>query len=239
MPDTLNFENGVPAHHFFNQGIGRTFDDLIILPAFNDGVTKDAINLQTKLGPLTLNIPILSSPMDTVTKAEMAIALALQGGLGFLHMNLTIPDAVTQVHQVKRYRMGIVTDPVCLSPDHKVSDAIAVKNRHNFSTVLITDNGLSNGTLLGMVIGKNVIMEEDPNRPLKEIMIPLNQLITANDSEVTNWRQAQEFLRKHKRAEKVPIVRDDGTLAGFITDTDVEKMARCPRALVGNENNTK
>lgn len=237
MSDTPNFENGVPSYHLFNQGIGRTFDDFIILPAFNDGVTKDAINLQTKLGPLTLNIPILSSPMDTVTKAEMAIALALQGGLGFLHINLAIPDAVAQVHQVKRYRMGIVTDPVCLGPNHKVSDAIEAKNRHKFATVLITNNGLSNGTLLGMVIGKNVIMAENQHRPLTEIMIPLDQLITAKDSEVTNWRQAQDFLRLHKRAEKVPIVRDDGALAGFITDTDVEKMARCPHALVNRETN--
>lgn len=230
-----DMENGMTARQLFGQPYGWTFDDVILLPAFNCSVLKENVKLNASLGSLKLNLPLISSPMDTVTEAATAIEMALRGGLGFIHMNLPIAQAVTEVQRVKRYQMGIIHEPICRAPGDPISEVAAVKQQYGFSTLLITADGTTNSSLLGMVTKGHVALEPDPARPLGEIMIPYNDLLTVPASMITTWGEAREFFRQHPVAHKLPLVHADRSVAGFITRRDVVKMADCPNALVSSQ----
>lgn len=224
--------NGVTASDLFNQHFGWTFDDINVMPTFNPGITKQDINLEIPFGGLQLKLPILSSPMDTVTESRTAIEMALRGGLGIIHMNLTVEEAVREVQRVKRYQMGIVTEPICRPPQAPISEVESVRAQYGFSTILITEDGTTAGRLLGMVTKGHVAFEDDKTSPLKDFMIDMQQLMTVPAREISSWSDARQYLRRHPAAHKLPLLNSDGSVAGFITRKDVEKMASCPNALV-------
>ena len=201
---------------------GITFDDVLLVPAQSDilPATVKTGTLFTRNIPL--NIPICSAAMDTVTTAKLAIALAQEGGIGVIHKNLSIEDQALEVEKVKRSENGIITDPVTLSPDTLVRDAVAVMEQYHISGVPIVDND----NLSGILTNRDLRFEKDLNRPVREIMTKDN-LVTAPAG--TTLDQAKDIMQKHK-IEKLLITDKDGNLAGLITIKDIMKQTRFPNA---------
>ncbi len=181
------------------------------------------VDLSTKLtDTIRLNIPLLSAAMDTVTEARLAIAMARAGGIGIIHKNMSISDQAADVDKVKRSEHGVIVDPFFLSPDHRVSDAMALMARYKISGVPITV-----GTkLVGILTNRDLRFEDDFNRPIKEVMTSEN-LITAPEG--TDLAAAQKILKKH-RIEKLPIVDEAYNLKGLITIKDIEKAIQYPHS---------
>lgn len=224
--------NGISAEELFGQPSGLTFDDIIILPPFSQVAAKTDVSLGSDLAMgFPLHLPMVSSPMDTVTEWACAIEMALQGGIGIIHMNLPADQAAEQVRRVKRYQMGIIDDPVCRRPDQPISEVDRVKSEFGFSTILITEDGTRKSKLLGMVTKGHVALETDKTKPLQAVMIPREKLMVVTADQVTSWSQARDFLRQEPVAHKVPILDLQGHVAGFVTRRDVVKMAQCPNAL--------
>src|SRR5512146_183316 len=172
-----------------------TFDDVLLLPAHSD-VTPAEVNLQTRLTKkITLNIPLLTAAMDTVTESRMAIAIAQQGGLGVVHRNLSIEQQAGEVDKVKRSESGMIVDPITLSPDHKVSDALEVMRRYRISGVPITKNK----KLVGILTNRDLRFETRTDIPISKVMTKDN-LITVPVG--TTLEDAEKILHKH-RVEKL------------------------------------
>lgn len=201
---------------------GITFDDILLVPNYSD-VLPHQVSLQTQLTKkITLNIPIMSAGMDTVTEARMAVAIARQGGIGIIHKNMSISEQAEEVDKVKRSENGVITDPFFLSPEHYVYDANELMAKYRISGVPITE-----GTkLVGIITNRDLRFETNHNRKIKEVMTSEN-LITAKEG--TDLTQAKEILSKH-RIEKLPIVDDEGNLKGLITIKDIEKAILYPQA---------
>ena len=201
---------------------GVTFDDVLLLPR-KSCVHPQDISLTTRLTKtITLNIPILSAAMDTVTEARLAIAMARNGGMGIIHKNMDIADQASNVDKVKRSEHGVIVDPFFLSPDHLVSDALALMERYKISGVPITVQG----KLVGILTNRDLRFETVFSRPIKEVMTSEN-LITAPEG--TDLKKAQEILSKH-RIEKLPIVDENFMLKGLITIKDIEKAIQYPHS---------
>lgn len=202
---------------------GLTFDDVLLIPAESE-VLPNEVDTTTVFTPnITLKIPIVSSPMDTVTEARMAIALAREGGIGVIHRNMSIEDQVAEVDKVKRSESGMIVEPVTLSPHNRLSDAIQVMERYHISGVPITDE---DGRLLGILTNRDIRFEEDLDRSVDDVMTKEN-LITVPVG--TTLEQAKEILHKHK-IEKLPVVDGDGKLKGLITVKDIQKRIQFPNA---------
>ena len=202
---------------------GLTFDDVLLIPQKSDVIPSE-VDLSTKLSKnITLKIPLISAAMDTVTEHEMAIAIAREGGLGILHKNLSIAEQASQVDKVKRSEHGVITDPFFLSPEHMVTDALALMKKYKISGVPITD---SNGKLVGILTNRDLRFETNFAQPIKNVMTKEN-LITAKVGITLN--EAQKILGKH-RIEKLPIVDDNGVLKGLITIKDIEKAIQYPNS---------
>ena len=201
---------------------GITFDDILLVPNYSN-VLPHQVSLQTKLTKkITLNIPIMSAGMDTVTEARMAVAIARQGGIGIIHKNMSISQQADEVDKVKRSENGVITDPFFLSPDHYVYDANELMAKYRISGVPITE-----GTkLVGIITNRDLRFETNHNRKIKEVMTSEN-LITAEEG--TDLNKAKEILSKH-RIEKLPIVDGEGNLKGLITIKDIEKAILYPQA---------
>jgi len=199
-----------------------TFDDVLLLPARSD-VVPAAVNTQTRVTRnITLNIPIISAAMDTVTEAQMAIAMAQQGGLGIIHRNLTIEQQAGEVDKVKRSESGMIVDPITMSPDDKVSDALKVMERYRISGVPITKNK----KLVGILTNRDLRFETRTDIPISKVMTKEN-LITVPVG--TTLEQAEQILHKH-RVEKLLVVDDKYTLKGLITVKDIQKKLKYPNA---------
>lgn len=221
-PDPAVSGNGLTAAQLFSGGQGLTFDDIVMPPPFASAPTK--ITLTTLLArDFEVRLPIVSSPMDTVTEWQTAMHMALHGGIGIIHMNLSTEDAAAQVRRVKRAQMGIVTDPLCGRPSDPVSLIDDIKARHGFSTILVTENGESSGRLLGMVTKGHAALAERRDAPLCDVMIPLDLLVTCRAPDVPSLREARRVLRDHPHANKIPLVTEDGRVAGLVTREDVVK----------------
>ena len=201
---------------------GITFDDILLVPNYSD-VLPHQVSLQTKLTKtITLNIPMMSAGMDTVTEARMAVAIARQGGIGIIHKNMSISEQAEEVDKVKRSENGVITDPFFLSPEHYVYDANELMAKYRISGVPITE-----GTkLVGIITNRDLRFETNHNRKIKEVMTSEN-LITAEEG--TDLAKAKEILSKH-RIEKLPIVDKEGNLKGLITIKDIEKAILYPQA---------
>lgn len=201
---------------------GLTFDDVLLIPQESSVVPKDVV-LSTKLtNRIKLNIPIVSAAMDTVTEAKLAIAMARSGGIGIIHKNMSIEQQAAHVDRVKRSEHGVIVDPFFLSPDHLVSDAVALMERYHISGVPITVNG----KLVGILTNRDLRFITNYNVPVKTLMTHEN-LITVPVG--TSMAEAKEILRKHK-IEKLPIVDGSGNLMGLITIKDIEKAIQYPNS---------
>ncbi len=199
-----------------------TFDDVLLLPARSDVVPAQA-NTQTQLTPnIRLNIPIISAAMDTVTESHMAIALAQQGGLGVIHRNLSIEQQANEVDKVKRSESGMIVDPVTMSPDAKVADALDVMRKYKISGVPITKEG----KLVGILTNRDLRFESRFDVPISKVMTKEN-LITVPVG--TTLEEAEKILHEH-RVEKLLVVDDKYNLKGLITVKDIQKKLKYPNA---------
>ena len=201
---------------------GLTFDDVLLVPQKSE-VTPDMVELSTQLTKkIKLNIPLMSSAMDTVTESAMAIAMAREGGIGIIHKNMTIDAQATEVDKVKRSEHGIITDPFHLTADRTLEDADNLMGKYRISGVPICENG----KLIGIITNRDLRFETDFSRKIADVMTKENLVIAP---EGTTLDQAQEILRKHK-IEKLPIVDKDGYLKGLITIKDIEKSVKYPNS---------
>ncbi len=203
--------------------VGLTFDDVLIVPAKSSVVPKD-VSLATKLTPkITLNIPILSAAMDTVTEHSTAIAIGREGGIGIIHKNLS-PDAqASEVEKVKRAEYWVINNPVTISPHDDLRRIFALKREFNINSFPVVENG----KLVGIVTNRDLLFEENLAKKVSAIMTPRGKLVTI-DHEVA-FEEAREILHRERR-EKLPIVAKDGTLKGLITITDIQNRQKYPNA---------
>jgi IMP dehydrogenase len=203
--------------------LGLTFDDVLLLPAESD-VVPSSVDTSTQVTRnVRLKVPIVSSPMDTVTESRMAIAMARAGGLGVLHRNLSPEEQAAQVEVVKRSEAGMVTDPVTCSPDDTLADVDALCAKFRISGVPVTDAG---GHLVGIITNRDMRFEMDHSRPVHEVMTHA-PLVTARVG--VTAEAALGLLRRHK-LEKLPIIDGDGILRGLITIKDFNKTEKYPLA---------
>lgn len=201
-------------------GEGITFDDVLLIPDYSE-IIPNQVKLQTKLTKnITLNIPIMSAGMDTVTEHRMAIAMARQGGIGIIHKNMSIEQQASEVDQVKRSEYGVITDPFFLSPDHTLYDADRLMSKFRISGVPITEGK----KLVGILTNRDLKFETDLSRKIKECMTS-EGLITAKEG--ITLEEAKKILAKAK-VEKLPIVDEDFNLKGLITIKDIEKRIKYP-----------
>lgn len=202
--------------------IGLTFDDVLLLPQYSDMLPRD-IDVSTQLtNEIRLNIPLLSSAMDTVTESQLAIAIAREGGIGIIHKNMTIEQQATEVDKVKRSEHGVIVDPFFLSPDHIIEDANKLMAKYKISGVPITEDGL----LVGILTNRDLRFLTDYSQKIGDVMTKDN-LVTAPVG--TTLTQAKETLRKY-RIEKLPLVDEKGYLKGLITIKDIEKTIQYPNS---------
>ena len=201
---------------------GLTFDDVLLVPAASDGLPHE-VNLKTQLTrDITLNIPMISSGMDTVTESRMAIAMAREGGLGVIHKNMSIEEQAHEVDKVKRSEHGVIVDPIFLSPQNLLSDAEELMQKYKISGVPITEHG----KLVGIITNRDMRFETDLSRRIGECMTK-EGLVTAPEG--TSLEAAKAILSQH-RIEKLPLVDNDGNLKGLITIKDIEKATKYPNA---------
>ena len=201
---------------------GITFDDVLLEPAYSEIVPREA-DVRTNLTRnIRMNIPIMSSPMDTVTESELAIALAQEGGIGIIHKNMTIQQQTREVDKVKRSENGIITDPITLPPEETVATAKRIMEQHHISGVPITVNGL----LKGILTRRDLRFLADNTQQLSEVMTKEN-LVTAPEN--TTLETAERILTENK-VEKLLLVDDEYRLKGLITIKDIDKILNFPHA---------
>lgn len=201
---------------------GLTFDDVLLIPQASS-VLPSEVDLRTKLtDKITLNIPIISAAMDTVTESRLAIAMAREGGMGIIHKNMSIEAQAKEVDKVKRSEHGVITDPFFLEPQNLVRDAVSLMERYRISGVPITKGG----KLVGILTNRDLRFETNYDQPIEDVMTK-EHLVTAPVG--TSLAEAQKILGKH-RIEKLPIVDKDGYLKGLITIKDIEKSIQYPNS---------
>ena len=201
---------------------GLTFDDVLLVPA-ESGVLPHEVDISTRFSRnICLNVPVVSAGMDTVTESRMAIAIAREGGIGVIHKNMPIEAQAAEVDRVKRSEHGIIIDPVFLSPENTIQDALELMARYHISGVPVTVQG----RLVGILTNRDLRFEEDFTRPIKEVMTTEN-LVTAPAG--TSIDEARNILKQH-RIEKLPIVDKDYNLKGLVTIKDIQKMVKYPNS---------
>lgn len=202
---------------------GLTFDDVLLIPAYSEVLPK-SVNLQSKFSRnITLNVPLVSAAMDTVTEAKMAIAIAREGGIGVIHKNMSIQEQARQVHAVKRAENGMIYDPVTIRRGATVGDALSIMEEYHIGGIPVVDE---NRMLVGIVTNRDLRFERDLNRKIDEVMTTEN-LVTTSQS--TNLEEAADILQSHK-IEKLPVVDKEGHLVGLVTYKDITKAKDKPNA---------
>ncbi len=202
---------------------GLTFDDVLLIPAYSEILPRD-VNIQSRFSKnITLNIPVVSAAMDTVTESVLAIAIAREGGIGVIHKNMTIAEQAQQVKIVKRAENGMIIDPITISKDAKVSDANYIMREFKIGGIPVVD---SEKKLIGIVTNRDLRFEKDPEKPIAAVMTKEN-IITTNQS--TDLEMAAHILQKYK-IEKLPVVDENNKLVGLITYKDITKAKDRPNA---------
>lgn len=201
---------------------GLTFDDVLLVPAYSEVMPADVDVSSQLTRNIRLNVPIISSPMDTVTEAEMAIGMAQEGGIGIVHKNMSIENQALQVERVKRAEHGVIVDPVTLPPEASVRDAIRIMDERNIGGVPITQNG----KLKGIITRRDLRFLESKDISVEQVMTK-DKLVTAHEQ--TRLKDAERILRENK-VEKLLLVDDQYQLKGLITIKDIDKNLRFPRA---------
>lgn len=201
---------------------GLTFDDVLLVPGRSEVMPKD-VDVSTHLTRnITLEVPLMSAGMDTVTETRMAIAVAREGGIGIIHKNMSIEEQARMVDRVKRSEHGVITDPFYLAPDNKIQDALDIMEHYRISGVPITEGR----KLVGIITNRDIRFETNFEQPIKNVMTS-EKLVTAPVG--TSMDEAMEILRKYK-IEKLPLVDDNFNLMGLITIKDIEKTYKYPHA---------
>lgn len=200
-----------------------TFDDVLLVPGYSEVTAKD-VNISTQLTRgITLNIPLVSAAMDTVTEARLAIALAQEGGIGIIHKSMSIEDQARQVRLVKKFEAGVVKDPITIDAEASISELVALTKRNSISGVPV----LKDGDLVGIVTGRDVRFESNQQATVASIMTPKDSLVTVKEG--ASPAEVRALLHKH-RIEKVLVVDDNYNLKGLITVKDINKAEAYPNA---------
>ena len=202
---------------------GLTFDDVLLIPAYSE-VLPRCVDLTTKFSRnITLNVPLVSAAMDTVTEARLAIAIAREGGIGVIHKNMSIAEQARQVHAVKRAENGMIYDPVTIKRGSTVRDALAMMEEFHIGGIPVVDDDRK---LVGIVTNRDLRFEQNLNRLIDEVMTSKNLVTT---SQTTNLEEAASILQQHK-IEKLPVVDNEGRLVGLVTYKDITKAKDKPNA---------
>ena len=210
------------SNKFFGEGL--TFDDVLLLPAYSQILPRD-VDIKTRLTKtITLHVPMLSAAMDTVTEAQLAIALAREGGLGILHKNMTIEQQAEQVRKVKRSESGLILDPITLNPDATIGEALKLMRDNKIGGIPIVD---AQHKLVGILTNRDLRFETNPNQKVSTVMTTAN-LITAPEG--TDLKKAELIFKKNK-IEKLPVVNRSGKLIGLVTFGDILKLKSHPNAV--------
>ncbi len=210
------------ALQFFGEGL--TFDDVLLMPGYSEVLPRD-VDIRSRLTKnITLNVPLLSAAMDTVTEAALAIALAREGGLGILHKNMTIEKQAEQVRKVKRSESGLILDPVTLTVNATIGDALRIMRENKIGGIPIIDK---NRKLVGILTNRDLRFEENMKRKVSEVMTKEN-LYTAPEG--TDLKKAEQLFKKTK-VEKLPIINKQGKLTGLFTYSDILKLKSHPNAV--------
>lgn len=209
------------SNKFYGEGL--TFDDVLLVPAYSEVLPRE-VNISTKLTKdITLNIPIVTAAMDTVTEATLAIAIAREGGLGILHKNMTIEQQAEQVRKVKRSESGLILDPITLHPDQTIKEALQVMRENKIGGIPIVDH---NKVLVGILTNRDLRFEKNSRKKVSDVMTK-DQLVTAPNG--TTLAKAEKILQQHK-IEKLPIIDKSGKLMGLITYRDILKHSSHPNS---------
>ncbi len=202
---------------------GLTFDDVLLIPAYSEVLPRE-VNLKTKFSRnITLNVPLVSAAMDTVTESGLAIAIAREGGIGVIHKNMSIEEQARQVHAVKRAENGMIYDPVTIKKGSTVADALSMMKEFHIGGIPVVDDDRK---LVGIVTNRDLRFESDVNRPVDEVMTSEGLVTT---SQTTDLEEAAKILQEHK-IEKLPVVDNDGRLVGLVTYKDITKAKDKPFA---------
>ena len=200
-----------------------TFDDVLLVPAHSKVMPKE-VSLKTKLTKnISLNTPIVSAAMDTVTESRLAITIAQEGGIGIIHKNMSIEEQANEVRKVKRFESGIIREPITISPDATISDVIDFQDKHSISALPV----LENGKVVGLITSRDVRFETRLNQKVKDVMTPQSKLITVEED--TDKASVRSLLHKH-RIERVLVVGKNHELMGMITVKDIQKTTDFPNA---------
>eukprot|EP00590_Aulacoseira_subarctica_P004303 CAMPEP_0172434094 /NCGR_PEP_ID=MMETSP1064-20121228/70451_1 /TAXON_ID=202472 /ORGANISM="Aulacoseira subarctica , Strain CCAP 1002/5" /LENGTH=534 /DNA_ID=CAMNT_0013182293 /DNA_START=613 /DNA_END=2220 /DNA_ORIENTATION=+ len=231
-----SLQHASPAADIFHMSknfTAFTYDDLVLMPAHIHFGVND-VSIKSKLTRnITLNIPFVSSPMDTVTESNMAIHMALHGGIGILHSNMPPESQADQVRIVKKFKNGFITDPLCLSPTHNVGDVLRIKNTFGYSGIPITENGKMGGKLGGILSNRDFAFIEDPTIQIRDIMTPRDKLILAVEG--VSLEAANDILKKCKKG-KLPVVNDKDEIVALIARRDLQKNIDFPLATKDKQN---
>lgn len=202
---------------------GVTFDDVLLIPAYSE-VLPNQVNLTTKFSRnITLNVPLISAAMDTVTESQMAIAIAREGGIGVIHKNMSIEEQARQVHAVKRAENGMIYDPVTIKRGSTVQDALNMMHEYKIGGIPVVDDERN---LVGIVTNRDLRFERDLTKVIDDVMTKENLVVT---SQSTNLEEAADILQNHK-IEKLPVVDRNGKLVGLVTYKDITKAKDKPNA---------
>lgn len=208
---------------FYTEELALTFDDVLIVPNYSE-VLPTEVNLKTKFSRrISMNIPIISSAMDTVTESKTAIVMAQEGGIGVIHKNLSIEDQAFEVQKVKKYESGMILDPITVKPDQSIGEVFELMKKFKISGFPVLDDQRK---LIGMITNRDLRFVSDTKLKVKDVMTQHN-IITAPEG--TSFENAKEILKQH-RVEKLPVINSLGVLKGLITIKDIEKTQAYPNA---------
>ena len=204
-------------------GEGLTYDDVLLIPAYSEVLPRDVQLTSNFSRNIILKTPVISAAMDTVTGSAMAIAMARQGGIGVIHKNMTIAEQAAEVRRVKRSESGMIQDPVTLSREASVGDALAIMKEHRIGGIPVVDE---TNMLVGIVTNRDLRFEKNYDRAVADVMTDSNLIVTQDGSD---FEKAEQLLRAH-RIEKLPVVDGDGKLIGLITYRDIIKLSTFPNS---------